>query len=58
MPGMEKPSSIYYDASGQRLGCMLMQDGHVVAYASRQLRKYEEHYLTLDLELAAGVHDL
>jgi hypothetical protein len=35
-----------------------MQDGHVVAYASRKLRKYEEKYLTHDLELAAVVHAL
>jgi hypothetical protein len=34
MPDMEKLFSIYYDASGQGLGCVLMQDGHVVAYAS------------------------
>jgi hypothetical protein len=50
--------SIYCDASGQGLGCVLMQDGHVVAYASRQLRKHEEKYLTHDLELAAVVHTL
>jgi hypothetical protein len=35
MPDMEKPFSIYCDASGQGLGCVLMQDGHVVAYASQ-----------------------
>jgi hypothetical protein len=35
-----------------------MQDGHVVAYASRQLRKHEEHYPTHDLELATVVHTL
>jgi hypothetical protein len=35
MPDMEKPFSIYCDASGQGLGCVLMQDGRVVAYASR-----------------------
>jgi hypothetical protein len=36
MPDMEKPFSIYCDASGQGLGCVLMQDGHMVVYASRQ----------------------
>jgi hypothetical protein len=56
MPDMEKPFSIYYDAFGQGLGCVLMQDGHVVAYASRQLRKHEAHYPTHDLELATIVH--
>jgi hypothetical protein len=34
MPDMEKQFSIYCDASRQGLGCVLMQDGHVVAYAS------------------------
>jgi hypothetical protein len=58
MPDMEKKFSIYCDASGQGLGCILMQDGHVVAYVSRQLRKNEEHYQTHDLELAAVVHAL
>jgi hypothetical protein len=58
MPDIEKPFSIYCDASGQGLGCVLMQDDHVVAYASRQLRKHEEKYLTHDLELVAAVHAL
>jgi hypothetical protein len=58
MPDMEKPFSIYCDASSQGLGCVLMQDGHVVAYASWQLRKHEVHYLTHDLELADVVHGL
>jgi hypothetical protein len=58
MPDMEKPFSIYCDASGQGLGCVLMHDGHVVAYASRQLWKHEAHYLTHDLELAVVVHAL
>jgi hypothetical protein len=34
MPNMEKQFSIYCDVSGQGLGCVLMQDGHMVAYAS------------------------
>jgi hypothetical protein len=35
MPDIEKPFSTYCDACGQELGCVLMRDGHVVAYASR-----------------------
>jgi hypothetical protein len=58
MPDMEKSFSIFCDASGQGLGCALMQDGHMVAYASRQLRKHEVNYLTHDLELAIVVHAL
>jgi hypothetical protein len=40
------------------LGTGYDKDGHVVAYASRQLRKHEVHYLTYDMELAAVVHAL
>ena len=35
-----------------------MQEGRVIAYASRQLKQHEEHYPTHDLELAAVVHAL
>ena len=45
---------VYSDASRQGLGCVLMQNDRVIAYASRQLKKYEE-YPTHDLELAAVV---
>jgi hypothetical protein len=58
MPDMEKSFSIYCDASGRGLGCVLMQDGHVVAYASWQLRKHEGHYPTHDLNIADVVHAL
>jgi hypothetical protein len=58
MPDMEKPFSIYCDASGQGLRCVLMQDGRMVAYASWQLTKHEVNYLTHDLELATIVHAL
>jgi hypothetical protein len=58
MPDMEKPFFIYCDASSQGLGCVLMQDGHVVAYASQHLRKHAAHYPTHDLELAVVVHAL
>jgi hypothetical protein len=55
---MEKPFLIFCDASGQGLGCVIIQDGPVVAYASWHLRKHEEHYPTPDLELAVVVHAL
>jgi hypothetical protein len=46
---------VYCDASHLGLGCVLMQEGKVIAYASRQLRKHEKNYPTHDLELAAVV---
>lgn len=49
---------IYSDASKQGLGCVLTQHGKVVAYASRQLKPYEQNYPTHDLEHAAVVHAL
>ncbi|CAL9012278.1 unnamed protein product, partial [Prunus brigantina] len=47
---------IYSDASQQGLGCVLMQHGKVIAYASRQLKKHELNYPVHDLELAAVHH--
>jgi hypothetical protein len=58
LPDLTKKFDIYYDASRQGLGCVLMQEGQVVCYASRQLKKHEENYPTHDLELAAVVHAL
>ncbi|RVW33107.1 Transposon Ty3-I Gag-Pol polyprotein [Vitis vinifera] len=50
--------TIYCDASTVGLGCVLMQQGKVVAYASRQLKQHERNYPTPDLELAAVVFAL
>jgi hypothetical protein len=55
-PNIEKPFDVYCDTSGSGLGCVLMQEGRVIAYASRQLRRHEEHYPNHDLELAVVVH--
>ena len=49
---MEKDFTLCTDASKKGLGAMLMQDGGVIAYASRKLKKHEELYVTHDLELA------
>ena len=40
------------------LGCVLMQEGKVVAYALRQLKPQEKNYPTRDLELAPIVFAL
>jgi hypothetical protein len=58
MPDIHKWFDVYCDASWQELGCVLMQEGKVVACASWQSRKHEQNYPTHDLELAAVVHAL
>jgi hypothetical protein len=50
---MEKDFTVCMDASKKGLGVVLMQDGGVIAYASRKLKKHEELYVTHDLELVA-----
>ncbi|GJX88089.1 putative reverse transcriptase domain-containing protein [Tanacetum coccineum] len=49
---------VYCDTSGIGLGCVLMQRGRVIAYASRQLKSHEKNYTTHDLELGAVVFAL
>ncbi|GKA35157.1 retrotransposon protein, putative, ty3-gypsy subclass [Tanacetum coccineum] len=49
---------VYCDASNQGLGCVLMQRGKVITYASRQLKTHEKNYTMHDLELGAVVFDL
>jgi hypothetical protein len=58
MPDLQKEFDIYCDTCRQGLGCVLMQEGHVIVYVSRQLRKHELNYPTHDLELTAIVHAL
>ncbi|KAL1217934.1 RNA-directed DNA polymerase-like protein [Cardamine amara subsp. amara] len=58
LPEPGEPYVVYTDASGIGLGCVLMQRGKVIAYASRQLRKHESNYPTHDLEMAAVVFAL
>ncbi|GJY62735.1 putative reverse transcriptase domain-containing protein, partial [Tanacetum coccineum] len=49
---------VYYDASHKGLGAVLMQREKVIAYASRQLKVYENNYTTHDLELGSVVFAL
>ncbi|WMV14189.1 hypothetical protein MTR67_007574 [Solanum verrucosum] len=49
---------VYCDASRIGLRCVLIQNGKVISYASRQLKVHENNYPTHDLELAAMVFSL
>jgi hypothetical protein len=53
-----KPFTVYTDASRIGLGCVLIQEGKVIAYGSRQLKKHERNYPTHDPELAVVVFAL
>ena len=55
---LDKEYVIFSTASLNGLGCILMQEGKVVAYASRQLKPHEKNYPTHDMELAAIVFAL
>jgi hypothetical protein len=58
LPDDAKDFDVYCDASRRGLGAVLMQEGKVIAYASRQLKTHEANYPTHDLELAAVIHAL
>ncbi|KAI0500013.1 hypothetical protein KFK09_018221 [Dendrobium nobile] len=58
LPSGTEGFQVFSDASLKGLGCVLMQHGQVIAYASRQLKPHEKNYPTHDLELAAVVFAL
>lgn len=49
---------VYCNASILGIGCVLMQEGTVVAISSRQLKDHEKNHPAHDLELAAVVFAL
>lgn len=53
-----EPYVMYTNSSREGFGCVLMQQGKVNGYASRQLRKHEGNYPTHDLEMATVVFAL
>nr|GEU46009.1 retrotransposon protein, putative, Ty3-gypsy subclass [Tanacetum cinerariifolium] len=58
LPDGPKGFVVYCDAFGIGLGCVLMQRGKVIAYASRKLKIHEKNYTTHDLDLGAVVFTL
>lgn len=49
---------MYSDTSKKGLGCVLMHNNKVVAYASCLLKRYEQNYLACVLELVVVVFAL
>ena len=58
LPSGDEGYTEYGNASRVGLGCVLMQHGKVIAYASRRLKKHEQNYPTHDLEMAVVVFAL
>ena len=58
LPSGDEGYTVYGDASRVGLGCVLMQHGKVIIYASRQLKIHEQNYPMHDLEMAAMVFSL
>jgi ribonuclease HI len=58
LPRESEKFVVFSDASLKGLGCVLMHQDKVIAYASRQLKDHEKNYPTHDLELAAIVFAL
>ena len=58
LPTDQGGMTVYCDASRVGLGCVLMQNGKVIAYASRQFRRHELNYPTHDLEMVVVIFAL
>src|SRR5262249_17393023 len=58
LPSNQDGFVVYCDASRVGLRYVLMQNGKVIAYASRQLRNYEVNYPTHDLEMVTVIFAL
>jgi len=58
LPYFLQPFIIECDVSGERLGTVLMQNHHSIAFESRKLKDYERHYFIYDKEMLAILHAL
>ena len=50
-----KPHTVQVDASQKGLGAALLQDGCLVAFASKDLTPVEQHYANIECELLTSV---
>jgi hypothetical protein len=53
-----QPFVLEYDASGEGIGAILMQQRHPIAYESRKLSEREKLYSIYDKEMLAVMHAL
>ena len=58
LPKCGENYTVYCDVSRVCLGCVLMKDGKVIAYVSRQFKVHEKNYPTHDMELVVVVFAL
>jgi hypothetical protein len=58
VPDMDEEFLLCTDASKEGLGRVLLQDGRVISYISRKLRRLEESYATHNLEVLSIVYSL
>jgi hypothetical protein len=58
VPDMDADFFVCTDASKEGLGGVLLEDGRVIAYISRKLRRHQENYVMHNLELLAIVNAL
>ena len=58
LPSGTESYTVYYDALWIGLRCVLMQNGKVVVYVSRQLMSHNQNYSVHDLEMTTVVFAL
>jgi hypothetical protein len=58
LPDLSQPFQVITDASDYALGAILIQNGHPIAFESKQMNQAEKNYHTTDKELLAIVHAL
>jgi hypothetical protein len=58
VPDIDADFLVCTNTSKEGLGRVLMQDGRVIDYISRKLRRHEENYAMHNLELLAIIYAL